>query len=158
VSFFREFADAYHHGKEEHILFDAMVEHGFPRHAGPIAVMLQEHDMGRAQVAVLAAKAAQSEAWSDEDRQTIADAANDYSGLLRAHIHKEDAILYPMAEQRLPPEALLRVGEDCERFENERAGSGAHERLTALADALVLRHAGAAHPAPTPVVRHGCFG
>jgi hemerythrin-like domain-containing protein len=158
VAFIREFADACHHGKEEHILFDAMVEHGFPRQAGPIAVMLHEHDMGRAFVAVLAAKAAQQQAWSDEDRQTIADAARDYAQLLRAHIHKEDAVLYPMAEQHLPPEALLRVAEDCERFEQEKTGSGEHERLHALAEDLVLRHAAASHPSPTPVVRHGCCG
>src|SRR5690242_137842 len=64
VHFIREFADACHHGKEEGILFAAMVEHGFPRQAGPIAVMLHEHDEGRAFVAVLAEKAAQQEPWS----------------------------------------------------------------------------------------------
>ncbi|MGE5414979.1 MAG: hemerythrin domain-containing protein [Syntrophomonadaceae bacterium] len=158
VHFIREFADACHHGKEEGILFAAMVEHGFPRQAGPIAVMLHEHDEGRAFVAVLAEKAAQQEPWSDEDRQTIADAAHGYAELLRAHIHKEDAILYPMAEQRLPPDALERVGEDCERFEQAQTGAGEHERLHALAEALVLRHAPASHPSPAPVQRHGCCG
>ena len=35
VTFIRGFADAHHHGKEEDILFAAMVEAGFPRQAGP---------------------------------------------------------------------------------------------------------------------------
>ncbi len=46
VGFVREFADACHHGKEEDILFAAMVAGGFPRNGGPIAVMLHEHDRG----------------------------------------------------------------------------------------------------------------
>src|SRR5512138_1468732 len=54
VEFIRQFADARHHGKEEDILFKAMVEAGFPSQGGPIAVMLQEHDVGRAFVKRLA--------------------------------------------------------------------------------------------------------
>ncbi len=53
VSFIQGFADTYHHGKEEDILFVAMVDHGFPRQAGPIAAMLHEHDQGRSLVGVL---------------------------------------------------------------------------------------------------------
>jgi hemerythrin-like domain-containing protein len=34
VSFIQGFGDAYHHSKEEDILFVAMVDHGFPREAG----------------------------------------------------------------------------------------------------------------------------
>jgi hemerythrin-like domain-containing protein len=158
VTFVREFADACHHGKEENILFSAMVEHGFPRDGGPIAVMLNEHDQGRALVAILKARAEQSEPWSDADRQEIAEVARGFSAMLHAHIHKEDAILYPMAEQHLPPAALARVGEDCERFEEQQTGSGTHERLHALAEELVLRHAHAVHPSSSPTHRIGCCG
>ena len=158
VTFIREFADACHHGKEEGILFAAMVQHGFPGQAGPIAVMLHEHDIGRSYAATLAAKAAQAGPWSADDGQEIANAAHGYAELLRAHIQKEDAILYPMAEQHLPPDALERVGQDCERFEQEKTGSGEHERLHALAEELVRRYAGATYPSPSPVDRHGCCG
>ena len=40
VQFLRTFADQCHHGKEENLLFKTMVDRGFPRQAGPIAVML----------------------------------------------------------------------------------------------------------------------
>jgi hemerythrin-like domain-containing protein len=145
VTFVREFADACHHGKEEDVLFRVMVEHGFPRSGGPIAVMLHEHDQGRALVSILARHAAQEGAWSDADRQEIADASRAFSEMLRAHIHKEDAVLYPMAEQRLPPQLLERVGSDCERFEAEKAASGERDRLHRLAEELVARHAAALH-------------
>ncbi|MGD0266766.1 MAG: hemerythrin domain-containing protein, partial [Candidatus Methylomirabilota bacterium] len=36
-----------HHGKEENLLFKTMVDRGFPRQGGPIAVMLHEHETGR---------------------------------------------------------------------------------------------------------------
>jgi hemerythrin-like domain-containing protein len=141
VTFIREFADAHHHAKEEDVLFAAMVEAGFPRQGGPIAVMLFEHDQGRAFIGELADRSAQLAPWSADDRQAIARAAYGYSNLLRAHIHKEDAILYPMAEQRLAPEALARVSEVCAALEAARAASGDLDRLHTLAAELVARHA-----------------
>jgi hemerythrin-like domain-containing protein len=145
VTFIREFADGCHHGKEEDILFQAMVEAGFPRNGGPIAVMLMEHDQGRQHVAALHGLAGKAGPWTAEDRRRLSDAAHGYADLLRQHIHKEDAILYPMALQRLPPEVMHRVSRDCERYEAEKTGSGEHERLHRLAEDLVARHAGAPH-------------
>jgi len=158
VTFVREFADACHHGKEEDILFAAMVESGFPRDGGPIAVMLHEHEQGRALVSILKARAEQQAPWSEADRQEVADAARGFAGMLRAHIQKEDRVLYPMAEQHLAPEVMARVAEACERYEAAR--SGAHERLHALAGELVERHAHAVHPSsPDPHGQaFGCSG
>jgi hemerythrin-like domain-containing protein len=147
VTFIREFADAHHHGKEEDILFAAMVTNGFPREGGPIAVMLHEHDQGRAFVRTLRERAEATAAWSDDDRREIGAAAGGYADLLRHHIHKEDAILYPMAEQHLPPEAMQEVAEACERHEQDAARDGRQERLLDLADQLTRAHAAAVHPA-----------
>ncbi|HYG67639.1 MAG TPA: hemerythrin domain-containing protein [Anaeromyxobacteraceae bacterium] len=156
VGFIRDFADACHHGKEEDILFTAMVECGFPREGGPIAVMLNEHGQGRAWVRALAAKAEQPADWSDQDRQDLANAAYGYSNLLHAHIHKEDAVLYPMAEQHLPAVVLAEVGRRCERFEAEKTGAGEHDRLHAVADALVARYGPPAGRAPAPARFGSC--
>jgi hemerythrin-like domain-containing protein len=95
--------------------------------------------------------------WSAEDRQRLADAAYGYGDLLRQHIHKEDAILYPMAEQRLPPNLMARVAAECESFEAHKASSGEHERLSGLADELIARHAPLARSAPPPAFAGG-FG
>jgi hemerythrin-like domain-containing protein len=146
VTFVREFADACHHGKEEDILFAAMIEAGFPRESGPIAVMLRDHDAGRALVGLLRERALQDAPWTDGDRQEIVEAAHGFSELLRGHIHKEDAILYPMAEQHLPPETLEAVGEACDAYERDEARAGKHEQLHALAEDLVRVHAPTVHP------------
>jgi hemerythrin-like domain-containing protein len=153
VTFLREFADAHHHHKEEGVLFEAMIAHGFPREAGPVAVMLHDHDQGRALVGVLAERSAAPDAWSDDDRQAIADAAHGFADLLRAHIQKEDRILYPMAEQRLPPDALQSVDESC--AEQDRARAASTDRFLQIAEGLVLRHAAVAHPRPAPPLACG---
>jgi len=140
VRFIREFADARHHGKEEDILFEAMIAAGFPREAGPIAVMLMDHDAGRAHVAVMAGKAGQATPWSGQDRAAAIGAARGYSELLRGHIRKEDQILYPMARQRLHQEAIARVNRDCASFEAAQVAAGG-ETLKDLARELVERHA-----------------
>ncbi|HET7754017.1 MAG TPA: hemerythrin domain-containing protein [Anaeromyxobacteraceae bacterium] len=154
VTFISRFADGWHHGKEEDILFAAMADAGFSRQAGPVAVMLMEHDRGRAYVAELRRLSEQSAQWSEDDRRALLEAAHGYSSLLHNHIHKEDAILYPMAEQHLPAEALDRVNSDCTAYEASRTGDGEHERLHAIADDLVKRH-GAGTPGPRSI---GCCG
>src|SRR5574341_1140537 len=107
VEFLRTFADKCHHGKEEHLLFKTMVERGFPREAGPIAVMLHEHDVGRA-----------------------------FIQLLRGHIDKENNILFPMADQFMGPEDQERLSAEFERFEAEETGAGVHEAMLRLLEEL----------------------
>ena len=138
--FIKEFADARHHGKEEDILFEAMVAAGFPRNGGPIAVMLMEHAAGRAHLAVLVEKAGQAAPWTAADRHRVAEAARGYAELLRAHIAKEDGILYPMALARLGEEGLGKVNRDCAAFEEKAVAAGG-EALKELGRELVSRHA-----------------
>ena len=140
VSFIRGFADAYHHGKEEDILFVAMVEHGFPREVGPIPVMLREHDLGRSLVSVLDGLAQQSTTWSEQDRATLARTVREFSTLLRQHIQKEDQILYPMADTRLPEPVKEEMFRRFQAFEEQQTSSGEQQRLRALGDALIEAH------------------
>ncbi len=140
VAFIRGFADVHHHGKEEDILFAAMVDAGFPRQGGPIAVMLTEHGHGREYVRILGELAAAGAPWTDEARERLAQTANGYANLLRAHIHKEDAILYPMAEQRLPAEVKAKVSESCAAYDARELGSGELPKLQKLLEELAGRH------------------
>jgi hemerythrin-like domain-containing protein len=143
VTFIREFADAHHHAKEEDLLFVAMVEAGFPRDSGPIGVMLHDHAVGRQHVGVLAEVARAPSPWTAADRERLHAAALGYASLLRAHIQKEDGILYPMAEARLPAALRARVDEGAAAHDARQAAAGVLPRLEALGAALVARHAGA---------------
>jgi hemerythrin-like domain-containing protein len=143
VRFIREFADARHHGKEEDVLFAAMVAAGFPRGGGPIAVMLMDHEAGRAHVGVMAAAAEQAEPWNAQARAATVAAARGYAELLRGHIRKEDHILYPMARQRLDEAAMRRVDQACAAFEVRQIEAG-RDHVKDLGRELVERHAGVA--------------
>src|SRR5512140_722810 len=50
IDFIRQYADRFHHAKEEDVLFEALVENGMPRQNSPVAAMLMEHDLGRGYV------------------------------------------------------------------------------------------------------------
>jgi hemerythrin-like domain-containing protein len=139
VTFLRRFADARHHAKEEDVLFRAMVQAGFPSEGGPIAVMLHEHDLGRAHVAALAELAQSVAPWSAADLSRLGAAARGYAALLRAHIQKEDGVLYPMAERHLPEAALEQVNEACRMLDSARTASAGPD-LLALAEALDAAH------------------
>ena len=142
TEFIRVFADGCHHGKEEDILFETMVEHGMPRELGPIAVMLGEHEQGRELVRTLTDLAARSAepGWSDADRQRIRQTVRSYAELLRQHIEKEDGILYPMAVTRLDAPTMADIARRFEAFEAEKTGPEQHEKLHALAEELIARY------------------
>ena len=102
VDFIRNFADRFHHAKEEDVLFAALVANGMPRENSPVAAMLMEHDLGRAYVRAME-EAAQAALAGDAGRNPeIAENAFGYLQLLREHIAKEDGILYPLAERVIP--------------------------------------------------------
>ena len=54
LEFFRLFADKCHHGKEEELLFPLLEKKGVPVNGGPIGVMLNEHEQGRALIKEMA--------------------------------------------------------------------------------------------------------
>jgi hemerythrin-like domain-containing protein len=137
ATFFREFADRCHHGKEEDRLFQRMVAAGFPADRGPIAVMLGEHVQGREHVQALAALGSSSEPLSTEERNSLVLHALAYVPLLRAHILKEDQVLYPMAQQALDPAQMDELAAEFDEFEAEVVGPARLAELEALAEALM---------------------
>lgn len=139
--FFREFADACHHGKEEDILFARMCERGFAREAGPIAVMLFEHDQGRARVSALRAVGAGEGPVQAGERAALVGSAREFVPLLRAHILKEDRILYPMALRVLLPGEVELMQEEFEAFDRRLAADGSIDALHATAERLIAAFA-----------------
>ena len=140
VEFLRTFADGCHHAKEEEILFPALEQAGIPREHGPIGVMLAEHALGRNHIksmndALTAYAAGKTEAGRD-----FARAARAYSILLNQHIEKENVILFPMADARLPGATQDALSVAFEQIENERVGKGTHEAFHAMLRELASRY------------------
>lgn len=99
VDFIRNFADRFHHAKEEDVLFKALVANGMPAENSPIAAMLMEHDQGRVYVRAMEAAALDVLAGRESGCALLTENAQAYAELLRGHIAKEDDILYPLAER-----------------------------------------------------------
>jgi hemerythrin-like domain-containing protein len=136
LDFFRNFADRCHHSKEEKLLFVKMEERGMPVEGGPIGAMLYEHDQGRQLTKAMAD--ALPLATSGDPAATAAVWQNllAYVRFLRAHIHKEDHVLYPMADRLLTAEDQRGLMEAFDKVEAEEIGEGVHEKYHQLAHKL----------------------
>lgn len=136
LDFFRNFADRCHHAKEEDLLFVKMQERGIPAAGGPIAVMLYEHNEGRQRVKAVAEALPNAASGEASAIAAVASNLSAYVQLLRAHIGKEDNILYPMADRVFTPEDQQALAEEFDRVEAEEMGAGVHERYHQLAHEL----------------------
>lgn len=95
ISFIRDFADRFHHAKEEDILFVELNSDEVSMHCNPTGQMLYEHELGRSFVRAI------EQGLRDGDIKMIKSNVSQYAELLTDHIFKEDMILYPMADQAL---------------------------------------------------------
>jgi hemerythrin-like domain-containing protein len=119
--FIRGFADGCHYKKEEGILFMARHAAGIPAQGGPGAVMLAEHEQGRACCREMRAA---EEKWEKRDLSACPSVVHNdlgYVQLLHAHIYKEDNILFPMADKVIPKDRQDQVADDFNRLELEDA-------------------------------------
>jgi hemerythrin-like domain-containing protein len=135
AAFLKEFADKCHHGKEEGILFPALVKAGITEKGGPIGVMLSEHAKGRELI-----KEMESAVSGKEDRERFMRAAKEYSSLLHAHIEKENSVLFPSAERVLAAPQLDQIYEAFEQHEQKVIGAGRHEELHSMLKRLKQKY------------------
>ena len=99
LDFIVDYADSYHHAKEEEIFFNWMRSKNPLLDQGPLRCMLSEHDSGRDLIIGIkgALKSYINGDMAQEDY--IHSRLSIFISLLREHIEKEDRILYQMAEQ-----------------------------------------------------------
>ena len=99
IEFIREYADRFHHAKEEDILFKELCRPDAKMHCNPVEQMLYEHNLGRNFVKGM------EEGLKEGNKNRITENARGYSQLIQEHINKEDNILYPMADEALSEKA-----------------------------------------------------
>lgn len=154
LEFLATFADACHHRKEEDALFQRMQQRGIPGHNGPIAVMLQEHELGRAKIRAMREALARAQKGEKAGR-AFAEPALEYVELLHEHIGKEDHVLYPLADScfaQADQEAVLAAFEKAEAVD---LGRGTQAKMLALADGLMER-LGVTNEARASSSAHSC--
>lgn len=130
IAFVRGYADAHHHGKEENMLFNRMVDD-----LGPAAQklvthgMLVEHDLGRLHMADLERALSAVKEGNEESKLDVIANAISYTHLLTRHIDKEDGVVYPFAERSFTKEQLEEINESCSAFEAQQTDKGVQEKF-----------------------------
>lgn len=146
LDFLRNFADRCHHTKEEDHFFPALATRGLPRSVGPLAVMVADHEKGRA----LLTRMSQALELARAGRPGAADQFNisalAYVDLIRDHIAKENDVLFPMGDAILSADDQTALVEGFERMEHLDMGEGAHERFLEIAERLCSRFGIATEP------------
>jgi hemerythrin-like domain-containing protein len=132
LDFFKGFVDRCHHGKEEEVFFPELERRGVKREGGPIGVMLLEHEAGRGHVRAMSDDLERLRRGEAAAVVAIREHALAYRDLLRAHIHKENNVLFPMADRLVPDDVAARLAEQFEEIERERVGVGKHEAYHAM--------------------------
>lgn len=110
VDFIRNYADKYHHMKEEDILFKYVDEK-----AEIIQIMYKDHDTGRNHIRQVVEGAEKG------NKAQIKEHLMGYRELLTQHIKKEDEILYPWIDRQLSD---TQVGEMFRRCNDADASVG----------------------------------
>ncbi len=127
IEFLKGFADKCHHGKEEDILFPAMINQGVPKKGGPIAVMLMEHQMGRGYIKSMSDAFDDYKSGNKNAIKEIISNMMSYVNLLRSHIEKENNILFMMADRVISETEQSALFDAFEKLEIEKIGLGKHE-------------------------------
>jgi hemerythrin-like domain-containing protein len=127
VTWIRVFVDLMHHAREERCLFPAMVAASVPNEGGPIGVMIAEHDEGRTLVREL-------DAADGGDRARI---VRHFVALLRAHIAKEDDVLFPLADAVLDDDTHERIAVEFAALADELGPAASAMSAAQALDALL---------------------
>jgi len=115
VGFIKNYADKFHHAKEENILFAELCKDDVQMHCNPTQQMMYEHDVGRKFVKEL------EKGVEEKNKDKIIQNAKGYAQLLQEHVFKEDNILYPMANDALSQGAKDIMLDKFRRIEHEMA-------------------------------------
>ncbi|MDO8647652.1 MAG: hemerythrin domain-containing protein [Candidatus Diapherotrites archaeon] len=136
IDFIRNYADRFHHAKEEDILFKEVCKDSVEMHCNPTEQMLFEHDAGRNFVKGM------EEGLQKNDKGKVLENARGYAQLLQEHIYKEDNIFYPMADQALSGKVQKAMIERFKLAEKKRFAKGVKEKYLGIAKEFEKRSGG----------------
>lgn len=136
MTFFREYADLFHHEKEESILLPALVHAGLRWDNGVIAEVRKDHEVERSMLQSLRHSSLQSSAWSLVEKQRVIDVCRHFVEFMRQHIDKENDQLRPLLDEKLDAKGRAELDANLDRFDARLAASGELQLLTELAVSL----------------------
>ncbi|MFA9398957.1 MAG: hemerythrin domain-containing protein [Clostridiaceae bacterium] len=141
ISFVKKYADAHHHGKEEVMLFNRMVDEiGGAAEKLVKFGMLVEHDLGRFYIRELGEALDKVKSGNEEAKIDVIANAVSYANLLKRHIDKEDAVVYPFAKRELNQDTFNKIDEECEKFEMKKSEKEVKEQYIKILQDLEIKY------------------
>ena len=119
AEFFREYADALHHGKEEAVLFPAMERKGVPESGCPLGALRAEHVKGRRLVVRFSEAIEAYDAGDPAGASELIAAIDAIHKLYPDHIWKEDEMVFPMISRLFGPADLRELQKSFEQADLE---------------------------------------
>ena len=124
IYFIKNYADEYHHKKEEQILFKAMIEYlGDTAETVVKHGMMVEHDYGRLYIKNLEEALDKLKNGYYEAKLDVIANAISYTHLLERHIEKENNVVFTFARNKLSKDVLVNIDKECVIYENENKQS-----------------------------------
>lgn len=136
IDFVRNFADKYHHQKEENMLFNIMAEKNEALKTGVIQGMLLEHDLGRMYIRNLEDALNKYENGDKKQKAYIVANAISYALLLEGHIDKEDNAVYMTARKVLDKGTQEKLKEEYEKIERDEENTKIRNKYIEFANSL----------------------
>ncbi len=141
IDFVREYADKHHHGKEEDILFNRIIEETGETGEKLITHgMMVEHLQGRLFIHDLEQAVEAVQKGNHDARLDVIANAISYTHLLNRHIDKEDDVVYPFADRKLKSETLEQIHGECAIFEGKQMTDRIQEKYVRLVSELEAKY------------------
>ena len=118
IEFVRGFSDGFHHKKEELVMFVQLAQKKNGAIDGQIEALRYQHDQGRGFIKAIAGAL---DGYADGDLNATAivrENAAAFASLLKHHIHTEDHIFFPMAQETMTSDELETLGRKFEKVQD----------------------------------------
>jgi hemerythrin-like domain-containing protein len=112
-------------------------------------MMLHEHEQGRLHVQTMTVNLEEASKGEQAALEQFSQSASLYVQLLRAHIRKEDGVLFPLAGKILSENDQGRLKTAFHNVEKEDIGKGVHEHYLEIARNLANRYGVSSEAIPT---------
>ncbi|MFN7948086.1 MAG: hemerythrin domain-containing protein [Blastocatellia bacterium] len=135
LDFIQNFADRFHHAKEENWFLPALKESGVLDEGGALAFLKKEHEMERHLLAELELATEEYRYGDAAAADNFVNAAVQFRDHLVGHMQQEEALIFQLAEEMLDESVKSAMIQSFVQ-ENNKAGEGLTRRYEQLAEDL----------------------
>ncbi len=116
LTFAREFADSYHHYKEEYVMFARLAQKNDGAIDAEVELLRNQHEQGRNHLQKISDSLDGYFSGLNEPTRLLHRNLDDYIKMLRPHIHVEDVVFYPMVEKIFTEDEAADLLSEFKRF------------------------------------------